>query len=453
MRNRREHGSLRTDVVIQAIVSSVVPIVLSGGVLLLAFQYYGDVIDESFTETETVLVEDIAGANLQAQASLAAHQIDTFLIERIAKAEGWAAARIVVNAAREAHARHGAEGLVGLPIDRIEKRFVTRKSLGAAPEADMYLRQQIAASPNFAEMFFTDRNGFNVAVTNPTSDFVQSDELWWQGAWSHQLSVREVGYDESAGVWSVDIAARINDPATGEPLGVLKTVLAIDAVQKIADRTAETSAGSRVYVATREGILIADTASGHAREIIMNPDASLTKGEDASTGAAFDGGRPGHSSDARWVTGYAHTGERKLYVAATRSFTGLDWIVILQSPVSRIHSLVNSLGVMRSALDDWRHLLLYSLGAMAIFSVLLAVAFANFGARRLLSSIGAIRDMAERAMEGEDVPRVMTDQPEELVRLHESVHRLCRICTVVVKKGGRRHGEPHTHVHRVHGVE
>ena len=192
-----------------------------------------------------------------------------------------------MEAARSAHGRHVAEGLTEAPIEAVEARFRIQKSLGSAPQADTYLRQQIAASPYFAEVFFTDRNGYNVALTNPTSDFVQSDEGWWQSAWSRGLSVGEIEYDDSAGVWSTDISLRIADPDSEQPLGVMKTVLAIEPVQRVADRTAQTIAGGRVQVATGRGVLIAETSSGHARERIMNPEIDLQAQGEPSVRAAF----------------------------------------------------------------------------------------------------------------------------------------------------------------------
>ena len=437
-RAHRGNGGLRAETLYQALLCSIVPIALVGSVVFFVLNYQLAVIETSFAQSRTKLTDDIAGENLKIQATLTAHQIDAFLIERIAEAKTWASSSIVVKAARDGHVRHSEEGLVGLPIENIEAQFRTRKSLSSAPEADTYLRQQMDSSPYFAEIFFTDRNGFNVAVTNPTSDFVQSDEGWWQGAWNHALSVSEVGYDESAGVWSVDISVRINDPASGEPVGVMKTVLAIDSVQKIADRTAAALPGGVAQIANLHGVLIADTGSDHARERIMNPDVNLIEDGASSVRAAFEGGRSGFSTDDQWVTGYAHSGERNLYVAATRSFSGLDWIIILQSPVSRVHSLITSLGVVGSALHDWRNLLVLSLGAMAIVSAVITLFFAGAAARRLLSSLHAMQHMAEHAIRGEDAPVAQIEQPRELVRLNEAVRRLSQICVIVIRKRNQR---------------
>ena len=218
----------------------------------------------------------------------------------------------------------------------------------------------------------------------------------------------------------------------------MKTVLAIDSVQNIADRTAAALPGGVAQIATAQGVLIADTGSDHARERVMNPDVNLIEHGSPSVRAAFEGERSGFSSDDQWVTGYAHSGERNLYVAATRSFSGLDWIIILQSPVSRIHSLITSLGEIGRALQDWRNLLVLSLGAMAVVSAVITLIFAGAAARRLLSSLHAMQEMAEHAMRGEDAPVARIEHPRELARLNEAVRRLSQICVIVIRRRNQR---------------
>ena len=97
----------------------------------------------------------------------------------------------------------------------------------------------------FREVFFTDKSGYNAAISNMTSDFVQSDEGWWVNAWTKGLDIGKVGFDESAGVWSIDVSARIDNPRTQEPLGVLKAVLDISAVQALATQSAQKLPGAR----------------------------------------------------------------------------------------------------------------------------------------------------------------------------------------------------------------
>ena len=423
--NRRR--TLRMQLAVNAILSVVLPIVLTGGLALFLLTYHLDVIETSFQRTRDTVTNDIARADLLARAGDTARHIDAFLLSRILEAKGWALADAVVEAARTASARHEAEGLTNKSIDEVENRFRIEKSLGLWPEAESYLRQQVAASPYFAEIFFTDRNGFNVALTNPTSDFVQSDESWWQNAWSQGFSVGRVEYDESAGVWSVDISVRIDQPDAGKPIGVMKTVLAIEPVQEIADKTAQLVPGGRVQISTGRGDLIAETSSGHARERIMNAEANLKEHGDPSVRESFGAQQTGFARDDKWLTGYARTGGRETYATAASRFAGFDWIAIVQKPVSAIDEPITALRSIDDAMRDWRLMLGLAMCAMAILSVVLAVGFSLGAARRYAGALNAIREMAERSARGERVSPAAIENPEEMVRVNEAVHRLSQV--------------------------
>ena len=182
MGKRRRGHSLARLLLSDAILSIVLPVVAGGITAYIFLAYHLDLIESSLIHSRDELVLDIAGADVRSLAHNAVRQMDVFLFERIVEAKSWASARMVVDAAREGHDRHDDASLVGLPLDEVERRLHPRKSLGHFPEADSYVRQQVAESPYFAEVFFTDRYGFNVALSNPTSDFVQSDEDWWAEA-------------------------------------------------------------------------------------------------------------------------------------------------------------------------------------------------------------------------------------------------------------------------------
>ena len=80
--------------------------------------------------------------------------------------------------------------------------------------------------PIFGEVFITNRHGVNVALTNHTSDYRQDDEEWWQRASRDGLYVGDVGFDESANIFSTDICLRIDDE-DGAFMGVMKVVFDI----------------------------------------------------------------------------------------------------------------------------------------------------------------------------------------------------------------------------------
>lgn len=82
-----------------------------------------------------------------------------------------------------------------------------------------------------AEVFVTDKFGFNVASTNRTSDFSQGDEVWWQSAYNSGQGAIFIGqpeFDESVGKQSIVMAVPIYERNSANVAGILRTTLAID---------------------------------------------------------------------------------------------------------------------------------------------------------------------------------------------------------------------------------
>ena len=81
----------------------------------------------------------------------------------------------------------------------------------------------------YAEIFITNQYGANVAQSHKTSDYKQSDELWWQKTKQNGVFLSETGYDESAGVYSSDICIKILDD-DGNFIGILKAVVNVESI-------------------------------------------------------------------------------------------------------------------------------------------------------------------------------------------------------------------------------
>ena len=428
----RRHGrSLRAQLVANALVGVALPVALTGGLALFGFTYQLDILEASFERSRDTLTNEVARTDLMGRADDTAYRIDMFFDSRIAEAKAWAASKAVVDAARAAHIKHAVEGLTGLPVREVERRFRERKSLGRWSEAQSYLRQQVASSPYFAEIFFTDRNGFNVAMTKPTSDFVQSDEGWWQSAWTQGASVGEVRYDDSAGVWSVDISIRIDRPDRNEPVGVMKTVLAVEPVQTIADRVVRHVPGGLVRVATRSGALIAETGSGHDPQRIMNDEVKLTGEDEPALRAGFGAEGSGFAVDGDWLTGYARTGGNDTHPAAS----GPDWIVFVQKPVAAVHGPIAALRGIDDALRKCRVMLAAAFGAMVVLCASLAVALSAAAARRYGSALAAVSETAERLARGDPASPPIIENPEEIARVNDAVRDLGGLCNRIPQPG------------------
>jgi len=79
-----------------------------------------------------------------------------------------------------------------------------------------------------AEIILTNGFGVNVAQTGKSTDYRQDDETWWQEAKQHGLYLGLVEYDESADVYSTDIALAVY--ANTKFIGVLKIVVDITTI-------------------------------------------------------------------------------------------------------------------------------------------------------------------------------------------------------------------------------
>ena len=358
-----------------ALTSVGIPVVVIGLSAWFFMSYRLDVIAQQIEATRTALVEGVEGRHLVGQAQRIADTIDRYVIERIANLRIWTSDPLVVNAARAGAERHEAEGLVGLAPEALEARAPPEKSLRAFPETDQRLHAFILASPDFAETFFTDVHGLNVATTNPTSDMLQSDEGWWQQAWHRGLHVGEVEYDDSAAVWSVALSLRIDDPGSGVPLGVLKAVLALDVVQDATDRTEEIlSEDGNIQIAERKGRLIAETRSGHAPERLMQEEVGIA---DEIPAMALGGGEPaGLVSGDHVLTAFARTSGGALYDAVSPDFAGLGWIVVVSEATNRMEAELVTLVQIERALKEWRLLLAAVLAGITVASILMAVILA-----------------------------------------------------------------------------
>ncbi len=90
-----------------------------------------------------------------------------------------------------------------------------------------YLRTYPTIS-DFAEIILTESHGLNVLTSDRPSDFVQRDETWWQRAISEGSYDGSARFDSSAGIASLEFDVAIRPSPGQRPVGVLKTVLALE---------------------------------------------------------------------------------------------------------------------------------------------------------------------------------------------------------------------------------
>ena len=398
-------------------------------------------------------------------ASGLAETIDGFLLDRIVEVQTWATSPVVVSAVHRARAAHAKQGLDNLGIQQVENKFRTRKSLGLAPEARAYLSEQVRMSPHFAEVFFTDELGYNVELTNPTSDFVQSDEGWWQRAWSSGFAVGEIEFDASANVWAVDLSVRIHDRGTRNPIGVMKAILSIRFVQLFTDRVARrlsepgnllhtqvsgsTLDGrapvSQFMVVTHNGLLIAETRSAHARGRIMQPEISLLTDESLThLNLSYEGDRSGSfiaarkdgenrldgSPGASSLVAFARLASSSFYEPVIENFPGFDWMIIAEAPNLSSHTVLPELaGTLGEDQQGWlRDVLWIGVGlcvALLLSSIILCWLFGRW----VLAPVRALTDRVQRMEQGHITARIAVSTKGEFAELATALDRIRNMIT------------------------
>ena len=184
------------------------------------------------------------------------------LLERARQVELIGAAPTIVDAARAGGARAEQLGLVGRPVEAIEREMAATRSLAVSETARRFLKRQLAPL-GIAEMFVTDANGFNAVVTEMTSDFVQSDEAWWRDAMQKGITNAEAEYDESARQTVVSMAAAIQENDRERPAGVIKIAFGIGSL----DAALSKAGGDNVHLSVIDsrGRVIATSAGDTER--------------------------------------------------------------------------------------------------------------------------------------------------------------------------------------------
>ena len=369
-----------------------------------------------------------------------ARQLDDLMRERIADVGSWALTPAVISAARQAHIAHEQSGLLRLTTEEIERRFQVRKSLGRFPVADSYLREEIFRSPYFERVLLTDRNGLNVVVPSASSDFVQSDEDWWQRAWSDGFALSPVKYDEGSGVWLIDICMRVDDPATEFPVGVIQAAVGISLIQDIADRYPGNGNGARVTVVNREGLLLAETSSEHSDARIMNNKVNVRDGRGDARQAVFGAEHSGGVADEGWTTGYSRTANGDFYADFSRGlrFDGFHWGVVVQSQAG---GALAGIDAVTERLGAWHRHYALILGGGAVILVLLVGGIGRWMGGRTARPIRELRALAVDVSTGAAVGEVKLTTNDELSEIADAFNRMRSSLQVMIRMRRGKSGD------------
>src|SRR5690348_15390318 len=181
-------------------------VISTGGVaiaLLLAVTTIGSVaLSKSMKQQQNAVLSDAARRS--------ALLVDRVLAERLRQVDLIAWESSVIEAAKKGSALSRRRGLPLLTISALEERFKKTRSQQVDSTA-LYFLLDLLPKLDIAEVLLTDQYGYNAVVTSPSTDFVQSDEDWWQIAWKNGVSEATATEDNATGETVVELARAVRD--------------------------------------------------------------------------------------------------------------------------------------------------------------------------------------------------------------------------------------------------
>ena len=372
-----------------------------------------------------LLVLDLSGAGAPddpgtnravAEAVAVRDALERWLGDQERTLRAWGEVPAVVEGVRLAAVEHHELGYTEQTPEEVNALLVHKRHLGLAAPAEEYLGAQVSLSDAWAQVHFSDEYGFTVGVAGLEEDFVQTDESWWQAAWSRGRYEGPIAFDENAGGFGLRLALRIEDPATNAAVGVIDGIIAVSAIQSFTDAFTR-EGNSSIRILNEAGQLVAETETGHARDRILRLSPETLAAEPWRRGV----GARGHLGGAR-ESGV----ERGWARLAESEGAHQDWIVVVERAAAGATPRIATLIAVAAAL------------ALAL---LLGVGSAVWQRRRIVFRVADLARQAERFSRG-DVGDAVADQGnDEIGELGRSLERLRRTSAQALQIIGRARRE------------
>lgn len=206
-----------------------------------------------------VLQKSIAGdedARIVSSASLSEQLVQRLLAERARQVQLIASEPTVIAAAKKGTDVSRQKGLPNHSIDDLEQMFKGPRSQQVDDGALRYLNA-LLPKLDIAEVMLTDEFGYNAVTTSLSSDFVQSDEAWWQAAWSNGMTTAQATVDPVLGRTVVELAGVVRDG--NARVGVVKVKFGLSMVDSVLAQGSNLGTSLRVDLVDSAGKVIASS--------------------------------------------------------------------------------------------------------------------------------------------------------------------------------------------------
>ena len=408
----------------RSLLLAVIPLLILGTITAVSFFVLNSNASDRLDESRDQLIDESIGAHLEEEAELLLTRLDAVVSERFDDVIDWSRADIVVEAAMASWPV--ADRLGALSVDAAEAQAPAGGLLDTSGATSDFLSAQTADRPIFAEVFFTDANGFNIGATNPTTDFVQRDEIWWQAAWNSRAYLGELEFDESAGVASFEISVRIDDPETQLPVGVIKAVVDASVVQNFATEfSAAEGEDVQVTVINLDGLILAETETNHNRNRLANPDVALTDDRlTAFSRARVDSDDDGFYALEELVVGFARTEDSRFVERLRAEIPNHNWVIMVEQPSEVALAPLSGVEEVRSDVGTLARNLTVLIVLVIAVAVIATYYVSRIVAGRITDPINSLRDEAHRVAD-EELPELVESlrDPDSTVQAPE-VHAI-----------------------------
>ena len=341
----------------------------------------------------------IAAGRAIADAEAFADALDRWLTGTLGELRTWGEIPALVEGVRRAAVEHHERGYTEETPEDVNAQLVHEGHLGLAPQADEYLTAQVARSPSWSQVHYSDEYGFTVGRIGVEDDFVQTDENWWRRAWAQGRYEGPVGLDPTIGELGIRMALRIDDPATNAAVGVIDGMIGVAAIHGLADAFAQRS-GTHVRILDADGALVAETESGHARDRILklSPETMNREGWRVGVGNT---GRSGGLVDAGAERGWVRLAEAE--------GPHRDWIVIAERQAD-----------LQSAPGGGMNAAIAGVG----LAVLAGLVGGLWLRRRVGLRLGDLADAVERLGEGDIKNAIPAEGNDDIARIGRGVEKM-----------------------------
>jgi methyl-accepting chemotaxis protein len=244
----------------------------TGAILVLGIVAYAGLL---------VLEKSIAGdedARIVNSASLSEQLVQRLLSERVRQVQLIASEPGVIAAAKKGTDISRAKGLPNRSIDDLEQMFKGPRSQQVDDNALRYLNG-LLPKLDIAEVMLTDEFGYNAVTTSLSSDFVQSDEGWWQTAWNNGITTAQATIDPVMGRTVVELAGVVREG--NARVGVVKVKFGLAMLDSVLAQGSNVGSSMRVDLVDSAGKVIA--SSGRAARFKSLAGFSTVATQDAGS--------------------------------------------------------------------------------------------------------------------------------------------------------------------------